>query len=391
MSKIVVLLLILILASGTFSFAAKNASADDLGSWMTRAAMHEARSGLGVAAVNGKIYAIGGSNASGFAPSIPGSIAVTGNKDIVSTNEEFDPDFDTWTFKTPMPTPRILFAVAVYKDRIFCIGGSSSDGLTGINEVYDPATDTWETRTAMPTARSWLEANVVNGKIYLISGYPNRTLNEVYDPATDTWTTKSPSPKAASFIGGYVSAVFENKIYCIGGISEDQSHVLNQVYDTVTDTWSNGTYPPASVDGGSAAATTGAYAHRRVYLLGAPQALSQFAPLYTNQAYNPEKDNWTVAADFPTRRYNFGVAVVNDTLFAIGGHTYSFPGSFAPSAVNEQYTPIGYGTPDPKYQPPSQPQTPVELIYVTAAIVGATATTIIIAVALYKRRRKNTR
>jgi len=33
----------------------------------------------------------------------------------------------------------------------------------------------------------------------------------------------------------------------------------------------------------------------------------------------------------------------------IGGHTYTFPGNFAPTPINEQYTPFGYGTPDPSY------------------------------------------
>ena len=83
--------------------------------WVTKEPMQQARSGLGVATVNGKIYAIGGTTTSGFAPSIPGS-AVLGNRDIggfVGTNEEYDPETDTWTFKAFMPTPRILFATAI--------------------------------------------------------------------------------------------------------------------------------------------------------------------------------------------------------------------------------------------------------------------------------------
>jgi len=48
------------------------------------------------------------------------------------------------------------------------------------------------------------------------------------------------------------------------------------------------------------------------------------------------------STDAATSRYNFGVAVINDTFYVIGGHTYNFPGNFAPSAANEQYTPIGY-------------------------------------------------
>jgi hypothetical protein len=301
-------------------------------SWTTMEPMQQARSGLGVAAVNGKIYAIGGSNASGFMPSIGGS-AVLGNSDIggfVGTNEEYDPATDTWTYKASMPTPRIVFATAVYQNKIYCIGGKTSDGYTGVNEVYDPATDTWETKTSMPTARGWLTANVVNNKIFVIS----KTVNEVYDPATDTWITES-SPETTS-PWGITSAVFGNKIYVIGS-----SHL--QIYDTEADTWSYGASPPSSVSGaGSAAATTGVLAPEQIYVIGVPLVLNPGDPIYSNQAYDPEEDNWTVAADLPTRRFNFGAAVINDTLYVIGGHTYDFTGNFGPSAVNEQYTPIGY-------------------------------------------------
>jgi hypothetical protein len=308
-------------------------------SWATKAPMQVARSALGVAAVNGKIYAIGGSNESGQAPSMPGS-TVLGIEHNVDTNEEYDPATDTWTFKKPMPTPRIDFAIAVYQNKIYCIGGYTENGSTGLNEVYDPTTDTWETKTSMPTARGWLEANVVCDKIYLIGGYADTTLNEVYDPAADTWTTKTPSPKPTAFTGGYASAVFDNKIYIIGGLSQD--HNLNQIYDTETDSWSYGTPPPSSVDGGAAVATTGELAPRRIYVLGAPAALKQGEERTFVRVYDPQTDNWTFGVDVPTERYNFGVAVINDTIYAIGGHTCDFIGLFAPSAANEQYTPIGY-------------------------------------------------
>jgi hypothetical protein len=51
-------------------------------------------------------------------------------------------------------------------------------------------------------------------------------------------------------------------------------------------------------------------------------------------------------ADLPTRRFNFGVAVVNDRLYTIGGHTYNVGrnGYVETVAVNEQYTPMGYGS-----------------------------------------------
>ncbi|MEJ2240598.1 MAG: kelch repeat-containing protein [Candidatus Bathyarchaeota archaeon] len=308
-------------------------------SWNILDSMPTARSGLGVAVVNGKIYAIGGTTASGFMPSIPGS-AVLGNNDIgghVGTNEEYDPTTEEWISKTSMPTPRIVFATAVYQNKIYCIGGKTAEGFTAVNQVYDPKLDTWETKTSMPIASGWLTANVVENKIYVISG----TSNEVYDPATDTWITKTSPPKAASF-GGCTSAVYENKIYVFGGLSEDQHYNLNQIYDTETDTWSTGTYPITSVDGGAAVITSGVYAPKRIYVLGNPSNLRQGEDQTFVRIYDPETDSWNLGADIPTRRYNFGVAVLNDTIYAIGGHTYNFPGNFAPSAANEQYTPVDY-------------------------------------------------
>jgi hypothetical protein len=337
-------ILILVLLTASSLMVAKPAFSSATvaeNTWAETAPMHQARSVLGVAAVNSKIYAIGGSTESGFAPSIPGS-AVYGDINIdsfVGTNEEYDPATNTWTFKTPMPTPRTVFATAVYQNKIYCIGGRSKvgdkgGGYTGVNEVYDTTTGTWETKTPMPTARGWLTAGVANGKIYILGGDPQHTLNQVYDPTTDSWTTKAsiPFPIVAGGLGS-VSAAINNKIYVIDS--------KTQIYDPVTDEWSQGAPPPSDNCIG-AGVTTGISAPVRIYVLGLPSS----SP--SNIVYNPFNDSWSFGAAAPANRYNFGVAVVNDTLYAIGGHTYSWvPGNYAPVAVNEQYTPFGYGTVPP--------------------------------------------
>ncbi len=309
-------------------------------SWTTLESMPTARSGLGIAIVNNKIYAIGGTITSGFAPSIPGS-AVLGNNDIgghVGTNEEYDPATGKWTRKASMPTPRIVFAIAVYQNKIYCIGGKTAQGFTAVNEVYDPEMDTWETKTSMTIAKGWLTANVVDNKIYVISG----TSNEVYDPTTDTWIIKTPPPEVAS-IASFVSAVYENKIYVFGGLSEDLHYNLNQIYDTETDTWNTGTPPITSVGGGAAVITSGVYATKRIYVLGNPSNLRPGEEQTFVRIYNPETDSWTLGTDIPTKRYNFGAAVLDDTIYLIGGHTHNWiPGNFAPSPTNEKYIPIGY-------------------------------------------------
>ena len=301
--------------------------------WVLKAPMNDSKSAFGVAVVNNKIFAIGGSTENG---STAHSIYdVVGG--IVATNEQYNPVFDEWIFKSPMPTPRYLFAMAAYGNRIYCIGGISNGSITGLNEVYDTTTDTWETKTPMPTARDDLRANVADGKIYLIGGYPNRVINEVYDPATDSWATKTPFPTE---VVNYASVVMGNKIFII-------SSNLNQVYDAKTDSWSRAK-PTSSFRAGSvASATTGEFAPKRLYVFNSVSG--------SNLVYNPATDSWDVFPVMPTLRSGFDVAVVNDRFYAIGGYTSFYPSNDPFSlytnrfASNEEYVPVDYGTPDPSY------------------------------------------
>jgi N-acetylneuraminic acid mutarotase len=317
--------------------------------WVSKAPMHMARYGLGVAVVNGKIYAIGGLTKSGGGGTKSGPLPYEGG--VVGTNEEYDPVTGAWIFKAPMPTPLAGFGIAVYQNKIYCISSE-------VNEVYDPSTDTWENRTPMPTARFGLQANVVNGKIYLIGGYvPDNssygfspsTFNEVYDPSTDSWTVKAPLQTASSI---YASAVVDNKIYIIGG---DGAGELNQIYDSEMDKWSLGAPLSSSTAYGAAGATADVNAPERIYVLGQYFHLSEQP--YFNRVYDPENDSWAVGVAVPTKRAGLGVAVVNDLLYAIGGYTETYPSdilsmpygpSITPCATNEQYTPFGYGTVPPE-------------------------------------------
>jgi hypothetical protein len=306
-----------------------------VGNWTRKASMKIARSYLGAAVVNGRIYAIGG---------LLGDGAVTG------ANEQYDPEKDKWTYKAPMPTPRGDFAIAVFQNKIYCLGGAG-----GVNEVYDPATDTWENKTAMPTPQSSMSANVVNGKIFVIGGDSNKTINQVYDPATDSWTTKAPIP---SEVWGYSSAVFDNKIYVF-------LSYLNAVYDVENDKWSTeGSMPqPSTVGTAKACATVGVNASKRIYVLSASIWDTEDERTQSNQIYDPDYDRWMYGANFTTFRSHFAVAVVNDRIYAIGGFTIKgvsiaeYLKTFdwykeTYYATNEEYTPIDYGTPDPSYVPP---------------------------------------
>jgi N-acetylneuraminic acid mutarotase len=314
--------------------------------------MPTARAGLGVVAVNGKIYAIGGTTASGTYP--PDMFA----GGFVGTNEEYDPATNTWSTKASMPTPRDYFAIAAYQNKIYCIGGAigfTVDEMSGfygyvtsgVNEVYDTVTDSWVTKASMPFDGMKLQANVVNGKIYVMQG----SYVHVYDPANDSWTkgTGMPATPVQGSGSPPVSVVVDDKIVVTGefstGFGSSEQKVL--IYDTETDSWSEGTSGPVVLICGAAGATTGVKAPKRVYVLGVPGGYP--SPII-NQVYDLEADAWAAATPLPTYLKDFGITVVNDILYLIGGYYTAsreawLHGLVTPVAVNEQYIPIGYSTP----------------------------------------------
>lgn len=315
-------------------------------SWKELAPMNQARGGLGVASVDGKIYAIGG-------------FIAQGKWVTVGTNEQFDPSTNTWTAKNGMPTPRAFFAIAACQGKIYCIGGitdfSGFSTFSSVNEAYNPVTNSWETNAPMPTARAGVQANVVNGKIYLTGGMDSTHglsgATEVYNPTNNTWTTKTTMPYAT----GETSAVVDNKIFSFGtyyNYSNQNSFSVTQIYSPDTDSWSKGAAPPDNHFGGEygaagvAASTTGIIAPKRIYVYCGDLGGS---PL---QVYNPQNDSWTLGTKPPLNQ-NFGVAVVDDVLYFVGGYADVYANVYSDPvgtvyASNEQYTPVGYGTVPPE-------------------------------------------
>lgn len=322
---LVVKIILVIFFSTIFAIQQVNGYQD---SWLTLESMPTARASFGVAVVDGKIYAIGGTNGS-----------------YLAINEMYNPQTNTWTTKTPMPTPRKGCAIAVYQNKIYVIGGTLNEsytvysGYTGTTEVYDPQTDTWTTKTPMPTPRADLEANVVGDKIYLIGGtkfcdlFPFNNaafVNEVYDPANDSWTTKTMMPHN-SF--AYASATVGNKIYIMGGWS-NLTFTNNQIYNTKTDTWSYGKSLILDTLTPGFGIITGKFAPEKIYVF---ESQDSEGPVNVTQIYDFKNDTWTFGTPMPTSRFGLEVAVINDELYAIGGRTRE---TFY--ATNEKYTPAGY-------------------------------------------------
>jgi N-acetylneuraminic acid mutarotase len=339
-SPVPLLLVLLVLSSFGQSLAATSDTKEN--SWTTKAHMITPRANPGVAVVNGEIYVIGGNNVNGRYNLDAGFyLGIHGG--LLSVNEKYDPITDRWTTETSMPTARDSFAMAVYQDKIFCIGGRTTIpfGSTTVNEVYIASNDTWQTKAPLPRSEKAVRAGVVGDIIYVI-GQSGATY--AYNPINDTWTTKTQAPSVNPHYIWFVSATFEGKIYAIG-LSR-----LNQVYDPETDKWSilnsNMPYNSTGLMGygdfeTAAGVTSGVLAPKSVYVFSESLTI----------VYDPKTDNWTSGARMPGERGGYGITVLNDTFYAIGGGNlpYDFFDDYYPVPTNQRYLPVGYGTPDPAY------------------------------------------
>jgi N-acetylneuraminic acid mutarotase len=335
MRKNVALMLVLIFLTASCSILAKPAWPSTQiaeNSWTTKAPMHTARAYLGVAVINGKIFAIGGDVASLGGNLAPG---IAYSNQVVDTTEEYDPSTDMWVTKTSMPTARAFFGTAVYQNKIYCIGGYNDQPATRTNEVYDPTSDTWETKSPTPTAVFGVQANTVGDKIYVIGGDSN--VNYVYDPDSDSWLNKTSSPYR---ITSSVSAVIDNKIFFISGLPNPSGYLPSQgviqEYDVLSDIWSTvAASPSIDMSGNGGGATSGAGTERKIYFFDDPD---------TN-VFDPESESWTLGVSMPSNRLCAGVAVVNDVFYVIGGRsgTHGYITMLTPSNIVEEYVPFGYG------------------------------------------------
>jgi hypothetical protein len=327
--------------------------------WTTKAPMHQARCGLGVIAIEGKVYAIGGTTS-----------ADSFIENVMGTTEQYDPTTDVWIYKASMPTQRAFFAITSYQNKIYCIGGAVGmnllDERSGFYsiidsnkvEVYDTLKDTWATKAPMPTSGGIdISAQEINGKIYVTGN----TYMLVYDPINDSWinTGSKPMPRYSAVVDNKIIATNVHDVLLpptspyYGGSYPAQQVTI---YDPEKNNLTQGKDGPVGIGGTAVGSTTGEKAPERVYVLG---VTSQKVPhLSVNQAYDPKTDTWSEAKSTPTLRMDFGVAVVNDTIYAVGGllisYTYDSTGKYiqssqaTPTNINEQYIPLDYGTLHPE-------------------------------------------
>lgn len=226
--------------------------------WRDRAPLPVGLNHMGAAALNGKIYTVGGF--SGRSPTDTGGRLHQG---ATTYAFEYDPKTDKWRTLPPLKGPRGSVGVAALDGKIHAVGGRNLEVKTvTTHEVYDPVTDKWSDAAPLPTARDHLAAVAADGLLHVIGGRfdgrdENADKHDIYDPKTDSWSAGPTLPTARS---GLQSTLYVDKILVIGGETSKYANIENQAYDVKTGKWTTLTPVPVGLHA-SAGATLGAHAY----------------------------------------------------------------------------------------------------------------------------------
>lgn len=172
--------------------------------WEERAPMPESRWGHGAAAIDGKIYVVGGRRSEDRALMI------------------YDPEADQWELGPELPTPRDHLGVVAQGGLLYTVGGRVGAQNVGTVEVFDPQTNGWTSAPVLPTPRSGMGVAVVADRIHTAGGEDLETgtvfdTHEAYDPAAEEWLTLHPLPQATH---GPLGAAVGDGFMVVGGSSQ---------------------------------------------------------------------------------------------------------------------------------------------------------------------------
>jgi len=104
----------------------------------------------------------------------------------MASGEVYDPNTQIWSPITSMSTPRRHQGLAALGGKLYAVGGEESSILIlASGEVYDPNTRIWSPITSMLTQRSGAGLTALGGKLYAVGGENPSILatGEVYDPS----------------------------------------------------------------------------------------------------------------------------------------------------------------------------------------------------------------
>ncbi|KAF5402768.1 putative bacteriochlorophyll 4-vinyl reductase [Paragonimus heterotremus] len=162
-------------------------------SWSPVAPMAVQRSTVGVAALDGLLYAVGGRDGTA----------------CLRTVERFNPHTQHWCFIAPMLHRRGGVGVGAVGGRLYAVGGHNAPPSqphslrTASVEVYEPQTDMWSEVACLSSPRDSIAVTTLGTRLYALGGHDGQVYTDrvqVFDPEANEWSDIAPLPSGRAGI-----------------------------------------------------------------------------------------------------------------------------------------------------------------------------------------------
>ncbi len=271
------------------------------GGWQVISPLQSPRGGAAAIAYDNKVYVFGGKSID--------------NK-VLNTVELYTPEQGLWdTTSVPAFTiPRYNASVVIFDNRLYLIGGRDEEKVFNDVEVYDPEQNMWSPVQKLRNDRESLAAAVFNDRIYAIGGqradYNLVEEIEWYNYGENDWLEaifNLPYPRAAHF-----SAVVQDTFFMFGGYYYGLTKTSYRCFPGQDGyKW----FPGPALSQGRAYGAT-ARIDSLIYLLGGETSGGKTA---TTEIYNVYTNSFSEGPALNSARSGMAGAALRDTVFVIGG------------------------------------------------------------------------
>ena len=272
---------------------------DSRSEWVYTTPMQETRKNASAAALDGKIYVLGGENATGS----------------LKTFAVYDTEKKTWESLPEYPGTEsgiCRAAVFAYNNEIYVIGGQTDTGVTAklLKSVYAYNTETrqWQKKADLAEGRTNLAYACSKDKIYVWSKAGTTDQAEIYDIKTDTWET-AVLPDTSAVIA---AASVDNRVFVL---KEDGEKMFWQEYLPEDNLFEDvGTVCPfaASDIYGTPVVISG-----KIYMAKTEETKEVLV-------YDAYSDEWSRISDMNLTKKDSMLAASGNDIYSIGGELDGF-------------------------------------------------------------------
>ena len=272
---------------------------DSRSEWVYTTPMQETRKNASAAALDGKIYVLGGENATGS----------------LKTFAVYDTEKKTWESLPEYPGTEsgiCRAAVFAYNNEIYVIGGQTDTGVTAklLKSVYAYNTETrqWQKKADLAEGRTDLAYACSKDKLYVWSKAGTTDQAEIYDIKTDTWET-AVLPDTSAIIA---AASVDNRVFVL---KEDGEKMFWQEYLPEDNLFEDvGTVCPfaASDIYGTPVVISG-----KIYMAKTEETKEVLV-------YDAYSDEWSRISDMNLTKKDSMLAASGNDIYSIGGELAGF-------------------------------------------------------------------